>query len=354
MLQTELKTLLNTISISTSDLKVLKDASLTKLQGIRAVEKTLTQLYNAMMTIDPRLHQATQRSGTPEQAKPDRRTSGGGFSGSELSSMRAVREKKEGYRSESIDFIQRLKQYLSVKFREMEAETLDAIEANRRSSMSKDNTTLDPKLRQKPKRDLWQYSPLLLFAREVEPVEWEDMMRMYENCAKKPYQDEFKDNIFALKRITRKPVGDEQDFLFTSQEKENESLVGRKLTVKRTKTIRVDGSTRLPSHDKPQDGKINAYEAFARALYEMTGSMFAEQNSFVNLFHISSLDTTDFTDAVAVAPDMRNGGDLMEKRFADPDRTMAKKVSGMMDEIFTFWPTELQNLVDWVVKQDAL
>lgn len=346
--------MLDTISISASELKVLKDASLTKSQGIESVEKTLTQLYTAMVTIDPRLRQTGQRTGTPEQIKPDRRTSGGGFSGSELSSMRAVRDKKEGYRTESVDFIQRLKQYLSVKFREMEAETLDALEANRRGSMSRDTTKLDIKLREKPRKDLWVYSPLLLFSREIEPIEWEDMMRMYESSAKKPYQDEFRDNIFAWKRITRKSAGDEQDILFTSQEKENESIVGRKLTVKRSKTVRADGSSRLPSNEKVQDGKVNAYEAFAGALYEMTGSMFVEQNCIVNLFHISSLENTDFLDAVGIALEARTSGDLSQKRLFDPDRPMAKKVFAIMEEVFAFWPSDLQNMVDWVIKQDSL
>ena len=349
-----MKTLLDTISISASDLKVLKDASLTKSQGIEAVERTLIQLYTAMITIDPKLRQAGQQSGSSDQVKPDRRTSSGGFSGSELSSMRAVRDKKEGYREESIGFIQRLKQYLSVKFREMEAETLDALEANRRGSTSTDATKLDFRLREKPKKDLWIYSPLLLFAREIESVEWEDMMRMYESCAKRPYQDEFRDNIFAWKRITRKPVSDEQDILFTSQEKDSESIVGRKLTVKRNKTVRGDGSSRLPSNSKSQDGKLNAYEAFAGALYEMTGSIFVEQNSVVSLFHTSSLESTDFMDAVNVSLETRSSGDLSQKRLFDPDRAMAKKVFGVMEEVFAFWPTDLQNMVDWAVKQDAL
>lgn len=345
---------MDTISISASELKLLKDASLTKTQGIQAVETTLTKLYTAMMTIDPKLRQTGQQSGTSEQAKPDRRTSSGGFNGAELSSMRAVRDKKEGYRAESIEFIQRLKQYLSVKFREMEAETLDALEANRRGSMSRDTTKLDFRLRERPKKDLWLYSPLLLFAREIEPVEWEDMMRMYEGCAKRPYQDEFRDNVFAWKRITRKAAGEEQDLLFTTQEKESESIVGRKLTVKRNKNVRTDGSSRMPSNGKPLDGKVNAYEAFAGALYEMTSDVFVEQNCVVNLFHISSLETTDFLDAVGIPPETRNSGDLTEKRLFDPDRAMAKKVFGMMEEIFAFWPTDLQNMVDWVLKQDAL
>lgn len=346
--------MLDTISITASDLKILKDASLTKTSGIEAVEATLIQLYTAMITIDPKLRHNGQRSGTADSLQVERRTSGGGFGGSELSSMRAVREKKEGYRIESVELIQRLKQYLSVKFREMEAETLDALEASRRGSMSKDATKLDFRLREQPKRDLWLYSPLILFAREIEPVEWEDMMRMYESCARKPYQEEFRDNVLAWKRITRKPAGDEQDVLFTSQEKEDQGIVGRKLTVKRNKTVRGDASSRISSNEKPRDGRVNAYEAFAGALYEMTGIIFLEQNSLVDLFHINSLENAEFIDAVATPPDSRKVGNLAEKKLFDPDRAMARKAYSMMEEIYVSFPTDLQSMVDWVVKQDAL
>jgi len=353
LLQTELKNLLDTISISTSQLKVLKDASLTKSRGIHDVENTLVQIYTAMLTIDPKLRHDGTRPVTADQASL-RRASSTGHNGSELSSMHAVREKREGYRRESVDFILRLKQYMSVKFRETEAETLDALERTRNHKASSSNTKLDHHLRDSPKKDLWLYSPLMLFAREIEPTEWDDLMHMYEGCAKRPYQDEFRDSVFAWKKITRKPAGDEQDVLFTTQEKEVESLVGRKRTVKRSKTVRADGSSRISSGDKPNDGKVTAHEAFAGALSEMARLIFVEQNFIVDLFHASSLDTQDFVDAVATDPEQRRGGGSIVKKPFDPDRNMAKKVLVVMEELYSFWPTDLQSLVDWALKQDAL
>lgn len=353
LLQTELKNLLDTISISASQLKVLKDASLTKSRGIHDVEKTLVQLYTALLTIDPKVRHKDTRPVDADQASLHRASSTG-HGGSELSSMHAVREKRESYRRDSVDFILRFKQYMSVKFRETEVETLDALERSRKHKVSSSNTKLDNHLRDGPKKDLWYYSPLMLFAREIEPSEWDDLMRMYEDCAKRPYQDEFRDNVSAWKRITRKQAGDEQDVLFTTQEKEVESLVGRKLTVKRSKTVRADGSSRVSSGDKPNDGKVTAYEAFAGALSEMARLIFVEQNFIVDLFHASSLDAQDFMDAVVTEPEQRRGGDSIVKKPFDPDRNMAKKVSGAMEEIYTFWPTDLQSLADWTVKQDAL
>lgn len=352
LLHTELKTLLDTILISASDLKALKDASLNKPQGLQAIETTLSQLYTAMLTIDPKLRQHGTRPNTCDQAGVDRNSTIG-FGGSELSSMHAVREKKDGYRRQSTDFIQRLRQYMSVKFREVEAQIIDMLEQRRNDNAASNLTRLDHRLREKPKGGLWIYSPLMLFTREIEPSEWENFMRMYESSAKKSYQDEFKENIFAWKCRTRKPFGDE-DVLFTVQEKEIDSLVGRKLTVKRSKTVRYEGSSRTSTGEKPKDGKVNAYEAFAGTLSEMGRMILVEQNFLVDLFHISSLETSDFLDALATAPELRRGGDPTEKKIADPDRNMAKRVLGIMEDVYSSWPSELQSLVDWVVKQDPL
>lgn len=354
LLHTELKLLLDTISISSSDLRSLKDASLTKPQGIHAVEMTLSQLYSAMLTIDPKV----RRNATPPQSadgeKTDRRVSGN-FGNNELSAMRAVREKKDGYQLEIKDFVQRFKQYMAIKFRESETNIKHEYEQNQSVSVGKNPPKLDIRMREKAKQDLWAYSPLLLFSREMEPYEWEDLIHMYERSARKPYQEEFKDNAFAWKRLARKSTTDEQDVLFTSQEKETESLVGRKLTVKRSRTVRSDTNNRISSGDKPNDGKIDAYEAFSGALGEMTRLVFVEQNFVTDLFHLTSGQNSDFNDAInAARPDARKAPDLTERKPFEPDRDLARRLHGSMDEIYSFWPTDLQSLVDWVVKQDVL
>ena len=352
MLHTELKSLLDTISISASDLKVLKDASLSKPQGLQAIEMTLSQLYIAMLTIDPKLRQSGSRPNASDQTSVDR-GSINGFGGSGLSSMRAVREKKDGYQRESAGFIQRFKHHMSIKFQEVGAQTMDAIKVRGNSGRLRDLTQLDFRLRERPKEDLWLYSPLMLFTREMEPLEWDNLLRAYENSAKKPYQDEFTDHVFAWKSITRRPF-DCDDVLFTAQEKESESIVGRKLTVKRAKTIRSDGSTRISTGEKPQDGKVNAYEAFAGALSEMARMILVEQNFVVDLFHLTSLENLDYADAINTVPEARKGGNPIQKKTFDPDRNMAKRVTGTMEEIYTSWPGELQNLAEWVVKQEPL
>ncbi|KAF6237679.1 hypothetical protein HO173_003880 [Letharia columbiana] len=351
LLQNELKNLLDTVSISTADLSKLKNNSLSTTREVQEVEYTLAQLYAAMLTIDPKLRHNDSKSVSVDQASLHR-SSSTGHGSTELSSMHAVREKKETFRRESVDFIQRLKRHMSKMFQDVEQQTKDALESNRNNKVSANPTKLDHHLRDAPKQDLWLYSPLILFAREMEMSEWEDLLRMYESRIKTQYQGEFGDNFSAWKRTTRKQFGDEQDVLFTTQEKENESLVGRKLTVKRSKTVRA--GDRISSGDKTRDGKVTAYEAFAGALTETARVIFVEQNFVVDLFHASSLDTQDFIDAHAIEPAQRKTGDLMVKKPFDPDRNMAKTVSGVMEEIYSFWPTELQSLADWTIKQDAM
>ncbi|KAL8661516.1 MAG: hypothetical protein Q9202_005525 [Teloschistes flavicans] len=352
LLHTELKMLLDTISISSSDLRALKEASLTKPSGIHAVETTLTQLYTAMMTIDPK----SRRNAIPQNADSkavDRRLSTS-IGNSELSSIRAVRERKDGYQVEINDFVQRFKQYMSVKFKETESLIMDSVEIVRTSNTTRNPPRLDVRRREGPRQALWVYSPLLLFSREMAPTEWEELIRMYEGSAKAPYQEEFRDNVFAWKRIARKPTTDEQDLLFTSPEKESESLVGRRLTVKRSKTVRTEANHRISSGDKPNDGKVDAYEAFSGALNEMIRVIFTEQNFVTELFHLTSAHNADFNDAVSAGPEGRAAKDLMERKAFEADRDLARRLHSAMEEVFSFWPTDVQNLVEWVVKQDQL
>ena len=349
LLQGELERLLDTISISSSQLRALKETSMNRPDGIQTIETALSQLYKAMLTIDPRIQHHGRPPGgsrlpTDENGSMDK-------IGTEISTMRAVREKKDGYQFESFTFIQRFKQFVTVKFREAEALTYDSFGQN--MPLPSGSSKLDHHRRDQIRAGLWMYSPLVLFTREINNPEWEDLLRAYEGSVKRPYHDEHRNLIASWKRAAKKVGTEEQEALFTSQEKESDSLVARKLTVKRSKTLRE--GPRTPSAEKGQDGKILAYEAFAGILSDTSQSIFTEQNFVVDMFHLSSLSNAEFPDLVASThPEARRGGNLYEKRLFDPDRSMAKRLKTMIDEMFSFWPVEVQNLVDWVVSQDPL
>ncbi|KAI9806047.1 MAG: hypothetical protein M1833_004454 [Piccolia ochrophora] len=371
LLQSELQTLLQTVSISSKQLQSLRKATanLDSPTGLEAAENSLSVLYKAMVTIDPSLGRRTStlKPRPREDGSISSTDIGGGIS-SEVGSMRALQEKKEGYRHETATFLQQLRRFMKQKFHDAALETAKSIERDREGALSRrtGKPRLDSRNHDSARRELWRYSLLMLFSREVDVGEWEAFIHSYEGPNKSVYQEEFRNNVHAWKRIARKTLGDEQEVLFTTQAKETEGIAttARKLTVKRSQTIaktlrsdKAEGpATGRNSSDKPQDGKLHPYESFNGALDTMVPMMYTEQNFIVDYFHASSLEPVDFIDAVASAlpAETRGSTDLRSRRLFDPDRVMARRVLDAMEEIYAFWQTDLQNLVDWAIKEDPL
>lgn len=310
-----------------------------------------------MVAIDPTLSLSASRAGEDGAFI----TGVGGLGTSEIGNMRIVQEKKEDYRAECVSFIHRLKIFLQIKFAAAIDETRQAI--SQQDSMPKrlGKPKLDPRVHDLARSALWRYSPMMLFVREVDRMEWDDVMKLYESAAKPLYQEVFRNAVFEWKRTARKPTGDEADLLFSSQtEKESQSITttARKLTVKRSQTLAKtlrgpigDGS----KPDRSQDGKLGQYEAFGYALDEMLTIMSLEQNFFVEFFHASSLEQLEFPDAVMAAPpEARSGGNLAQPKIMDPNRDLAKRVVQAMDELYAFWPGDMQSLINWTVQADPL
>lgn len=363
LLQAELQSLLDTISISSEQLDSLREASLESPRGIEQIETSLVLLFKAMLTIDPSLGVSGARpseDGSLSSGKP------GGLGNSEIGSMRVLQEKKDVYKSEAAMFLRRLKPFLQVKFAAAVDETRKALEREKGNNLTRSagRAKLDTRNHDLSRDILWKYSPLMIFAREVDRLEWEELIKLYEMVSKPLYQDEFRDAVFAWKRIARKATGDESDMLFTSQiEKQTDGIAttARKLTVKRSQTLAK--SLRSPigdtgskaSLDKPSDGRLQPYEVFTGALDEMIPIVSTEQNFFVEFFHITTLEHQDFADSVAAAPpDARRGGDLRRPRVMEPNRDLAKLVVQSMEEVYSFFPGDMQSLVDWTIQADPL
>ncbi|KAF7619127.1 exocyst complex component Sec3 [Aspergillus flavus] len=349
LLHNELQNLLKTLSISSVELRSLKEASLSNPDGLRDTETALSTLYKAMLMIDSDILQNKRRLA---DAAGDH-GSVGVYADTEIGQMRAIKEKKEEYRSQSRLFLQRLKQFMAIAYKVAEQKRVDTA-----TNSSKDPMKLDSRAREYFRRELWMYNALMLFAKEVSGAEWHGLINLYEQQAKQPYQNEFRDNSLAWKKASRKPSGEEHELLFTHQEKEKENegitMAARKLTVKRGKTMRAAAGLRLPSGDK-QHGHLEPYESFAGALHETLSMISEEQNFLVQFFHLSSLSHVDFPDLVAsVHPEERRLPDFGVKQLHDTDRGMARKVEQIMDELFSFWPNDMQSLVDSSIQADPL
>ncbi|KAJ5586866.1 uncharacterized protein N7459_002631 [Penicillium hispanicum] len=344
LLQNELQNLLRTLSISTSDIRPLKEASLSNPDGLRDTENALAVLYKAMLMIDADIGQNKKRVVD---------ASVGVYANTEIGQMRAIKEKKEEYRSAAVLFLQRLKQFMGLAFKMAEQKRADMVVSPPRDLMK-----LDSSARQHFREEIWRYNPLMLFAREVSMSEWHALVSLYEQQSRPSYQNEFRENNLAWKRTARKPTGEEQELLFTHQEKEKESegitMAARKLTVRRGKTVRAATGLRLASGDK-KVGKVEPCEAFAGTLRETLSMITEEQNFVVQFFHLDSLATADFSDLVATAaPEGRQCPKFSDNKSHDPDRGMAKRVEQIMDEVYSFWPNDMQSMVDWALQADPL
>jgi hypothetical protein len=356
LLQTELEQLVNTISITADQLEPLRRAPIGKVNGLKAIEASLVLLYKALLTIDPTFVEGG-RSGTANDM--NKITSNSGFGNSELATMQALQEKKERYLNESAMFLNRLKQHMDITFGAAFIETKDALANIDNTSMP--STEHNVKAHDAGRNTLWMLSPLILFAKEIDRSSWIALIRVYQAQAGQMYQNEIRDNVSAWKQFARKPTGEEMDLLFTAQEKETESFpaAARKLTVKRSQTLarglRAASGDKEPKASKTQEGKLYAYDVFSKILEDMGPVLLTEQNFVTDFFHATSTNAVDFPEAVSQAPpEQRRSTNLRVRRQFESDRTMAKQVAEVMEEIFSFWPAEIQALVGWAVNADPI
>ncbi|KIW76606.1 hypothetical protein Z517_09050 [Fonsecaea pedrosoi CBS 271.37] len=353
LLQAELQNLLRTLTISPSDLRALRQAPIDNFEGVHAVERALSLLYRAMLTIDPdlrqnKLRQATtvsNRTGLPTNAEAD------------LTKMRAVREKKEEYKDESMMFVNRFNQHMKAMFQLAEQRTSEE-NASISISSGTSSFTLNLRALNASRQELWVYNAMMLFVREVNQYEWQTLIGSYEINVKSIYQDQFRDFSMGLRKTVRHPMGEEQEILFTHQEKEkaeesNLSTAARKLTVKRGRAVKA--SVMRHSVGERRDGKPDAWAVFDTVLEQQATAISEEQNFIVHFFHLNSQSNEDFMELVqSRPPEQRKLPNLQAKQAYDPDRNLAKIVQRTTEGIYSFWPTDLQGLMEWVFKMDQL
>ena len=349
LLQIELQGLLSTLTISSTDLRVLHEAPLDTDGGVQSVEHALLILYQAMLKIDPDIRQNRLRQAN---ANPADRSGIGVYADTELGQMRAVREKTGEYQEQVSSFLRRLSHFLVDTFRAIEQRTSEILELDHSGA----TFSLDRKIYDEPRHHLWIHSGLLLFVREVNSYEWKTLIGQYVNF-KNAYQEQFREHAMALKGTARKPTGDETEVLFTTAEKEKieEGATSRKLTMRRSKTSKNAAGVRHPL-DQKQDGRLDGFEVFDKVLHQQTRVVAEEQNYIVAFFHLSSQHHNDFADVVSVnrSPAHRRMPNLETTLSYEPDREIAKIIQQSMDSMYSFWHADLHSLVDWALSTDQL
>jgi exocyst complex component 1 len=308
-----------------------------------------------MIKIDPTLGGSEARKGEDATLDSDQT----GLTNTDYGKMRIVQEKKEMYLQESTAFMRRLVGYMAGQFEDAYASVKGSLDG----ALSK---RVDPRHHDAGRDLLWKYSPLVLYAKEVDPSNWNRMLQVYQDKSQPLYKSNFREVLDAWKRNARMATGDEAgELLFTSQvEKQQEggiATTARKLTVKRSQTLArslrsplLDGSSKA-TLDKSVDGRSLPYEAFGGVLDDTLPLVEMEQNFIIDFFHATTLDQSDFPDAVAMhVPRDRRGGDLKRHRLMEPDRELARKVTKTMESVFSFLEQDLQSLIEWVLTNDPL
>ena len=350
LLKKEVESLLETCAISESDLDALRVAPLDSAAGIEEIESALVTLYKAMIKIDPAMG-----SGEPRKSEDESGQTLG--LDSDYGKMRIVQEKKEMYLNESSLFMRKLVEFMARRFDQSFQLTKGALD----NALSK---KVDARNHEAGRDILWMYSPLILYARDVDASNWDRIMQLYQDKGQPVYRSEFREAMESWKKNARKPTGDEAELLFTfQQEKKEEGLAttARKLTVKRSQTLArtlrspLGDSGRQTPVDKTADGRAIPYEVFAGVLDDLLPLVEMEQNFIVDFFHATTLEQADFPELVAVSrPRDRRGGDLKRHRLMEPDRELARRVTKSMEVLFGFLELGLQQLLEWVLGMDPL
>jgi len=353
LLHNELQGLLTTLTIPKDELQDVRYGALNDARSIAHVEQSLSLLYRALITIDPDIRQNKQRrEGNSSTAD---RGGVGVYADREIGQMRAVREQKHQYSEDAQTFIRRFTQHMNIQFKRLEQSREDeSLKSVSNDSASSINLTTQRTARQ----DLWLYSGMMLFVREVNSYEWKTLIKNYEMNIGTSYRDSFRHRVIVSRKDARKPTGEEQEPLFTTQEREkaDESLTStaaRKLTVKRGKTVKAGGLK--PSFGSRKEGKPDACEVFQNVLEQQAKVVAEEQNFIVSFFHLSSQSNADFTEIVASrAPEERRLPNLSMNLKYEPDRDIASTIQQSVDAIYSFWLVDLQEQIEWVLSVDQL
>ncbi|TDZ33975.1 Exocyst complex component 1 [Colletotrichum spinosum] len=355
LLKKELESLLETTTITSADLNALRAAPLEDVGGLEEIETSLVSLYKAMSKIDPSLLGGEARKSEDLGTEVDQAV---GLENTDYGKMRIVQEKKEMYRQESSMFMRRLVEYMARQFDEAYNETNRALgEALSRKVDSRHHDI---------GRDmLWKYSPLIKYAKDVDPRNWDRMIQVYQDKSFPVYKNEFRQVLEAWKRNARKMTAeDTAELLFTyevEKQQEGRATTVRKLTVKRSQTLAkslrspIDSASRSNLKEAASEGRSLPYEVFGSIMDDVMPLVEMEQNFIVDVFHATTMEQSDFPDLVAASrPRDRRGGDLRRHRQMEPDRDLARRVTKAMEVIFSFLEREVGNLVTWVIMADPL
>lgn len=315
----EIDSVLSNIEISREDVAILQNGRLDSDGDFRKIEKSLANFHRTLKSMQ------------------DEKEAG--------AAMAATRGKGKEYKQESDAFLARFAKFCHIKFQ-------TAVLSS--SAPPKDGAP--PQIidgHDDGYMSLFQYSALMLYARDIAPQLQSDIRMEYAGIAKNSWRDAILSFAAQWRPMVRK--ADDGDAFFSPQAMSGNAL--RAATLKRSNTfakqIRSVGKS---EKEKPEDeSKMPGSQVFSIILDNLTLILTIEQNFVVDLFHLSSLQSIDFPDYVSLNVRTElNLTRLEDHRQIEPNRTLAKQRYELMDGIFGWLQSDLINLGDYFVKLDPV
>ncbi|KAF2675471.1 hypothetical protein BT63DRAFT_436359 [Microthyrium microscopicum] len=345
LLMTELQDLLDAVNVPSQQMDPIYNSNVISLEGLESVERAVLSLYKALVLTDPSLRTGNATEQAAEYTQ--------------LSKMRALQEKRNGYLDASQIFLTRFKNYMDIIYGQAAME----IESHAKNDPSKVNSTSTITVSDvnAGRATLWKYSPLVLFAKSMDRNSWLDLISGYQTKMRTVYSESLNGTFQNCKKMARGNAGEEQDLLFTINENQPDGLAisARKLTVKRSgtlaRTLRAASGEKPNRQSNSRTGTLFPSDAVADAIQDIAPLLLTEQAFIVDFFHASTTETVDFVEAAQAAlPENRQGNHDLHRKTYEPNSEMNQLVSGLMSDMFSFLPTELQNLVNWAVNMGPL
>ena len=200
----------------------------------------------------------------------------------------------------------------------------------------------------------YRYSGFTLFAKEVDKDIYNEIRQLYIAPAGRSYKEDFRTFVSQWKTLGRK--AEDLELIFSmAKEPQGPVAAVRSATIKRSgtvvKTLRSLDATR----EKSDDGKYSVGEVFDEILSVIVPTIIREQSFMMEFLHLSPVAVGKGSFEEFLKSDRTSWMiNLEKKRPAELDKSVAKDVFSVMEQLLSWLPDELVNLIEWCRTADAL
>lgn len=283
ILWNELHDILQTASMRNDSMEIIRKAGFDDIDNLTMIEKRLLELYSAVKAVRP--------SDTEE-----------GSDGRAVNVMRALKEKKHVHEQLAIEFMAHFKEFFESK--------ITTVLKNAESSLSDGQNNEDPQLQRVDDsmlRDLYPYSGIILFTKEIDNVVYNSCLRSYEYTVKQHFDTSISGFMIKWRRKISNLSGKNGSMTFAGKEPPimNEGIVSKSLKrsgtlakfregtgkgAERSSTLSSSVSSSqeetIPVIDRSK--RLEIQRSLKKLVDSITSGVVAQQEALILLFHLAS------------------------------------------------------------------